>query len=253
MKKQINILIVIVLISFPSSLFAQTKMDSIIKDLGNVKIWSMSSNNVSIGKVYTIEHSAICHIVFSPNKSEMADATMVITGTYTSEAMQVAGSAYENCEQIGNEADKYFKPNSYLDFQNGTILFADLPTCNCVQVYKLIDKGLILSDVVNARTSKTLLWRFLVQKIWSKESTNGKRINGVDLMIVDFEKPLTLTEACNYVKGLERKNAKYDGFFYFSQITACLLDTGTYRPFLLNGEEVDGKVPVEQSNVIVIN
>lgn len=222
------------------------------QNLGKVKVWNMSSTDTLLGKVYTIEKNADCKLVFSPKQSELANTTMVVTGTYTSDSMKVAGSAYENCTQIGNQKDKYFKPNAYLSFQNGTISFNNQSSCNSIQVYKLIENSTILSDVVNARVKQPVLWRFLVQKNWTKEYPNGTKENGTDLFIVDFDTVLTLSEACVYVKGLER-NTTYQNFSYISTITACLLDTGTFRPFLLDGASVDGTFPTTQSNVIVIN
>jgi hypothetical protein len=250
-KKQTYFLAAMALLCLPDFVFSQTNMTS-MQSYGNVKAWDMTSANALLGKVYTIEKNATCNIAFSPSQRETANATMVVTGTYTSDGMKVAGSAYKNCTQIGNQADRYFKPNAYLVFQNGTIQFSNQSACTSVQVYKLIDNSTILSDVVNSRVKTPVVWRFLVQKQWTKTYQNGSVENGTDLLIVDFNTPLTLTDACAYVKGLER-NTTYSNFNFVSTITACLMDTGTFRPFLLKGSSVDGTFPTQQSNVIVIN
>lgn len=231
-------------------LLGQTTMTS-PQNLGNVKVWDVKSSDTLLGKVYTIEKGADCKIVFSPNQKDLSYSIMIVTGTYTSDSMKVAGNAYENCKQIGNPNDKYFKPNAYLVSQNGTISFSNQPGCNSIQVYKLIDSSSILSDVVNARVKQPVLWRFFVEKKWTKEYQNGTEENGTDLLIVDFDTTLTLSKACAYVKDLER-NTTYQNFSYISTITACLLDTGMFRPFLLNEASVDGTFPTQQSNVIIV-
>lgn len=218
---------------------------------GKVKVWAMASANALLGNVYTMGRGANWNIAFSPSQNAFANAVMVVTGTYTSDDMKVAGSAYQNCNQIGNQQDKYFKPNAYLIFQNGTISFSDQSSCNSIQVYKLIDKSTILSDVVNARTKSAMVWRFFVEKRWIIKYNDGTKEMGRELLIVDFHTALTLAEACAYVKGLER-NTVYRDFNYVSTVTACLLDTGIFRPFLLNGNSVHGTFPTQQSNVIVV-
>ncbi len=233
--------------------FSQANL-KLSQDLGNIKVWEMSSNNTSLGEVYTLEKNANCILVFSPTNNDIANALLVMTGTYTSTTNQVAGFAYNaNGKNIGDQTDGFAKKaNSYLIFQNGIFSFSDVPATNSIQVYKLLENGSILSDVVNARTKNQFQWRFLVQKNWTRVYDNGKQEKGVDLLIVDFSPALTLNQACAYVKDLER-NQKYQNFHYESNITACLLDTGMNYPFLLDDKNIHGTFSVaEQSNVIVV-
>lgn len=237
---------------FSVASYAQTKM-SFRDDLGNVKVWDMTSNGDVLGSVYTIERDANCALMLYPaNSNQFNGSLLAITGTYTSPGMKVAGNAYQNCDQVGNPQDPSFRPNSYLNFIYGTIQISDMPGCNSISVYKLIEDSSILEDVVNARIKKPTMWRFLVQKNWTKQYNTGATETGIDLMIVDFNIDLTLSEACAYVKALER-NTEYAQFTFVSTVSACLLDTGTYRPFLLEGKSIGGKFPTNQSNVIAIN
>ncbi|MBP6925942.1 MAG: hypothetical protein KBC22_02715 [Candidatus Pacebacteria bacterium] len=208
-----------------------------------------------LGKVYTVEAGAQISFLHNNPTSQGYKATMALTGAYTSDmqTMTIAGSAYDaNCNEIGNPHDRLFKPNSYLAFGHGTVTFTDQPQCNAFQVYKLVDKNNILWDVVNARTKNATLWRFLVKKEWQRIHADGKVERGNDVMIVDFDKSLTLSQACSYIQELSR-NTMYGTSKYTSTVTACLLDTGTFRPFLLQGKEVGGQFPQRQSNLIVIN
>lgn len=229
------------------------------KTNGPVKVWSMlSSKNDTLGKVYSLERGQL-ELLFSPKPGDLHSSNAVVfTGTYTSPDGRVAGSAIDrNCKEIGNTNDALFKPNAHLVFQNGTVQFSETATCNTISVYKLID-GTVLSSIVNGRTKKSMLWRFFVEKSWSKTYIEGdSQESGKDILIVDFEKPMTLTEACDHVRGLQRTATYHDGvknkmFNYASSITAALLDTGTYRPFLLSGQSVHGPFPTQQSNVIIV-
>jgi len=250
MKK---IFLILIILTFLFQLGKNQTSMTAEQNLGSVKVWNMTSaTNDTLGKIYTIEQTSKIQLLFSPDVNNLTDKTMVVTGTYTSSDDRPAGFAYnENCNQVGNTQDKYFKPNAYLVFQNGSVSFSEKSNCNSVQVYKLIDDGLIFSDVVNARTKQSMIWRLLVQKKWTKEHKDGLKESGVDLMIVDFSIPLTLNQACSYVQGLQR-DTSYQNFSYVSKISGCLLDTGTFRPFLLNGKSCHGNFPTKQSNVIVI-
>ena len=229
------------------------------QNFGSVKVWTVrSADGATLGSAYSIEKTSKPELRFSPKRSELEVYTLVVTGTYTSTNNQVAGEAYNGvCDQIGNTADPYFKPNSYLAFTDKSIQFANNVSCNSIGVYKVVDDS-ILYAVVNARTKKSLAWRFLVEKTWKKDYFGGVTNSGRDLFVIDFESPMTLSEACAHVQGLGRKNKSYydaavnESFTLTSKVVAVLLDTGTFRPFLLQGKEVHGKFPEVQSNVIVV-
>lgn len=239
--------------------FGQTTMTNPV-DLGKVKVWEMSSDNTSLGKVYTIESNAKCELVFNPTKEDISSALMVVTGTYTSATGQVAGFAYKGNQNVGDQFDAFTqKANSYLVFANGIFSFSDNPLPNSVQVYRLIENGEILSDIVNARTKNLFEWRFLVQKSWTRLYENQTTISGTEFLVVDFSQALTLSQACDCIQGLQRFVSKYYdqikkmNYSYSSSFTACILDTGVNYPFLLNGKNVHGNFSVaSQSNVIVV-
>lgn len=253
MKKSISLFLLATVVSF--STFAQTTSLSNKNSLGAVTVWNVSVQSNVLVKAYTIETGAKIRFVHMNPKLAAYQATMALTGAYTSDmqTMTIAGEAYDVYgNQIGNPFDQLFKPNAYLMFTHGTVMFTNQPAINSFQVYKLVENNDVLWDVVNARTKNATLWRFLVKKDWTRTHANGKVENGTDVMIVDFETSLTLSQASSYIQGLSR-NTMYGSSQYNSTVTACLLDTGTFRPFLLKGKEVGGKFPQRQSNLIVIN
>jgi len=236
------------------STFAQTNLSD-KNSLGAVTVWNVSSQGSVLGKAYTVETGAKIRFAHMNPTPQGYQATMALTGAYTSDmqTMTIAGEAYDAYgNQIGNPFDQLFKPNAYLMFTNGTVDFSDRPAINSFQVYKLVENNNILWDVVNARTKTATFWRFLVKKDWTRTQANGKVETGTDIMIVDFETTLTLSQAASYIKELSR-NTMYGTSKYVSHVDACLLDTGAFRPFLLKGKEVSGQFPQHQSNLIVIN
>jgi|GEM_PF-2237131 len=253
MKKSI-FLFLVAIVSF--STFAQTNLSE-PNSKGKITAWDVSSSGNVLGKAYTIETSAGARIDLALDNptSGAYQTAMALTGAYTSnmQTMTIAGEAYDaSGNQIGNPQDRLFKPNAYLAFTHGTVLFTNQPAVNSFQVYKLVENNNVLWNIVNARTKTATFWRFLVKKDWTRTHANGKVENGTDVMIVDFETTLTLSQASSYIQELSR-NTMYGTSKYISTIDACLLATGTFRPFLLKGKEVGGQFPQRQSNLIVIN
>ncbi len=218
-------------------------------DYGSVKQWNLKAGDTVLGKVFSIEKGEP-NLVFYPTQSDFLHKTLIVTGTYTSTNDKVAGFALdENCNQVGNPSDAAFKSNAYLSF-GGTAVFTESKACSSIPVYQLLKDGQILTQVIQARTSAKTQWRFLVKKDWTKTFPDGNKLNGSEWLIIDFDKVLSLTEACNYIARLQR-NTKYQFFDFSSTFNACLLDTGAFRGFLLNGQKTDGDFPTKQSNVIV--
>jgi hypothetical protein len=232
----------------------QTRLIGPVKNFESIKLWYLvDQNHDGVGIVYSIERS--CGLVFSPNENDIKDATLVVSGTYTSGNGQIAEGAWDSINnQVGNLADPYFKPNCFLHVERGNIEFLDLPAPNSIGVYKLLHDNYVLSDVIAKRTSNTNHWRFLVEKKWVKVFENGQQQSGVDWLIVDMVDAMTLQDAVPLIGGLAR--AEYysrDKMYFKSMISACLLDTGDYRPYLLNGEEIHGTFEIKkQSNVLVV-
>ncbi len=218
---------------------------------GSVKQWSLKAGDTMLGKVFSVEKGEP-KLVFYPTQSDFLHKTLIVSGTYTSTDAKVAGSALDaNCAQVGNINDKAFKPNAYLSFSSA-VKFSDLPLCSSIPVYQLIKDGIAQTDVIASRIKSKTQWRFFIIKKWKETFDNGSTLEGQDYLIADFDVALTLSDACAYVKALER-NRYYDRYHYQSTIDACLLDTGAFRGFLLNGEKKDGNFPTQQSNVIIIN
>ncbi len=249
------------LLSITLLCLSQTKMTN-KQAIGNgsVNMWTLSSSiGEDLGKVYTIEKSAVVELKLYPTPDQLSPGnTMVITGTYTSPGGKVAGLAYnKNCEVVGNTQDKFFKPNMFLQFNSGQAYFQPFASCNAIGIYMVVDDS-VLTDVVNARTKQPMTWRFFVQKSWIKTPADGASTGGLDMLIVDFNQPMQLSQACEYIKGLHRDNEIYvdpttgHQFGFYSKIRAGLLDTGAFRPFLLDGTAVHGGFPTNQSNVIII-
>lgn len=236
-------------ICFIAKAKCQTEL-KLIQDIGSVKEWDMSSAGIILGKAYSIESQP--KLLFHPTKDQMIDKKMVLTGTYTSPNGQVAGSAYdENNNQVGNPSDSYFKSNAFLVFSS-PLSFSKTALPNSVSVYQLIIDNTIQSQIVEKRTKTEFQWRFLVQKKWTKVFNDKSVLTGEDWVIVDFADEMKLSEACEYVLGLKREK-KFTNFILTSEINACLLDTGSKRGFLFNGEMRDGQFDQVQSNVFVIN
>lgn len=254
MKKSTTLLLTLLWVSLA---FGQTQLAA-KNTLGPVKIWTVrSASGQTLGTAYSIEPSAKAELKFSPTPEDLAGYLLVMTGTYTSPDGMVAGNAFNgSCEQVGNTDDP-FQPNSYLFFAKGSVRFLSSATCSAIGVYKVVDDS-VLQSVVSERTKKPFAWRFLVEKSWTKTYLENGSSSGRDLMIIDFDRSMTLLDACKHVQALGRKACSYydaalnENFTLSSKITAALLDTGTYRPFLLEGQEVYGKFPDRQSNVIAI-
>lgn len=222
---------------------------------GSVKQWSLKAGDTMLGKVFSVE-KGMPSLAFYPQSSDFVHKTLIVTGTYTSDNGKVAGTAFDdskdNCQMVGNPNDKLFKPNAYLSFFSLTVFMSTTSSCNSIPVYQVIKGGIIQEDVISARIKSKTQWRFFIIKKWKETFDNGSTLEGQDYLIADFDAALTLSDACAYVKALER-NRYYDRYHYQSTIDACLLDTGAFRGFLLNGEKKDGDFPIKQSNVIVIN
>jgi hypothetical protein len=220
-------------------------------DFGSIKQWDLKSGDTLLGKVFSVEKGKP-ELVFYPKQSDFTHKTLIITGTYTSDDNKVAGSALNaDCNQVGNPTDLYFKPNAYLSFSSN-VNFSKTSTCNSIPVYQLIDNGVIQEDVITARSKSKTQWRFFIIKHWTETFDNGSTLKGIDYLIADFDISISISDACKYVKAMER-NRPYDRYLFQSTISACLLDTGAFRGFLLNGEKKDGNFPAKQSNVIIIN
>ena len=233
------------------------------RNSGVIAIWDfISGSNDTLGKAYSIEDNAFMNVLFYPKEEQVIGKNMVLSGAYTSYDGRIAGVAYNNrCNQIGNINDTLFKPNACVRLiPNGqvSLSFSDFNArdCNSIPVYQVIDYGKILWDIVNNRTSNQFKWRFLVCKNWRKSyvEKDGSIRNerGKDWIIVDFHESLTLSKSCQFILGMQRQTS-YGGISFTSWVSACLLDTGAYRPFLLNGKNVHGTFDIKkQSNVIVV-
>ncbi len=244
-----NSLVLIGLLYFFAKAKSQTELN-LVKDIGSIKEWNMSSGGIFLGKIYSIE--SYPELFMYPTKSQMINRTMVLTGTYTSNSGKIAGFAYDkNKNQIGDTTDVYFKPNAFLAF-GSTVSFSRTVLLNSISVYQLIIDNVMQSSIIEKRTKTEFQWRFLVQKKWTKVFNDKSVLTGEDWMIVDFADGMKLSEACEYVLGLKR-DKKFTNFTLTTEINACLLDTGSKRGFLLNGQMYDGKFDQIQSNVIIIN
>lgn len=250
-----NHVVFIIFFNFVLRANAQTSL-SLIQDFGSVKQWTMLSGKDTLGKAYTLE--SIPNIKFYPKAKDFVGKTFVITGTYTSDNDSVAGIALDNeCHMVGNPKDPYFKPNGRLSFADSiefvkeSLGFYDRVPCNSIPVYILIENGNINYSFIHQRTPNKRQWRFMVHKSWIKTYSDRTTEHGAEWLVVDFDNYLTLSEACNYIAGMQR-NMRYDDFKFESTLDACLLDTGTFRPFLLNGKSISGEFPLKQSNVIFV-
>lgn len=263
--KRTQLINILILILLPCLAHSQTMLNEEKSD-GKIKVWKMTHRGEYLGRAYSIDKNARIGVLFYPRPNEYKNMQLVVTGTYTSPDDSIAGPAFSNCHLIGGTDDPLFKPNAYLSFtKNGAMSFENNAECTSIPVYKVINRNEIQDNIIVERTSDSLLWRFLVSKTWSKIYSpdavipNQDRVSyGGEWIIVDMEVPLTLSEATRYVKALSRNDdyvdANNQGFTYTSVVSACLLDTGSYRPFLVNGRCIDGdKFPQKQSNVIVVN
>lgn len=247
------LLLLFVLIT--SSLSAQTQMTN-KKNLGSLAVWDVVSVGEVVGHAYSVETGTL-DLLFSPNRTDLSRYKLVCTGTYTSPDGRVAGSAFDaHGHDVGNEGDKLFRPNAYLAFDGGDVMISHQAEVKAISVYQVLDDSIIWS-VVNARTKKAFQWRFLVVKEWQRNYGDATSERGRDVMIIDLDKSMSLSDACRLVYDLRRCRQYYqasdDQFFdYCSTMRAVLLDVGAYRPMLVNGEEVHGPFPSQQSNVIVI-
>jgi hypothetical protein len=117
-----NSLVLIGLLYFFAKAKSQTELN-LVKDIGSIKEWNMSSGGIFLGKIYSIE--SYPELFMYPTKSQMINRTMVLTGTYTSNSGKIAGFAYDkNKNQIGDTTDVYFKPNAFLAF-GSTVSFQE--------------------------------------------------------------------------------------------------------------------------------
>ena len=248
-----NIPLIIWAVFMMSSAFGQQK--TTLVDAGKLKalgVYKVVSGSDVIGQAYTVEPGATISETFYP--TSVPEGELILSGTYTSPNGKIAGSAYDNGKQVGNPDDSLFHPNAFLCFENGEVDFAASPCDHAIAVYKLVDHNTILTSLVKQRTAKTLEWRFLVKKSWTRTFTRGEPTEmGTDWMVVDFTEALTLEQACSYINNLKRTDQHYGMMCYTSSISACLLDTGSLRAFILDGVSEEGTFQLDsRSNLVVI-
>jgi len=241
MKTPLLLLIVIFTIHVTN---AQTKLinpKTILND--KIKSWDVLSNGNMVAKAYTIEKFGFVEITHFTSIVE----GIKMAATYTSADGSIAGKASINCSRVGNEDDPFrWRANSYLNANDGKLSFSkrDIIPCTGVQVYQIISQNFVFDDLVNRLTKTKFKWRFLVQKEWWRDTSFGS-----DWMVVDFTTPMELAKATKIISELKRTKSYKNNFN--SSISACLLDTGIFYPFLINGIEIHGKWK-KPSNVLII-
>jgi hypothetical protein len=228
--------------------FAQTSL--LLAEAGDkVSQWLVLVNGDTLGHAYSIEGCGKVRVEFAPKTTPKG--VLVVTGTYTSTTGKVAKIAYdENCAPTGDPNDK-FQPNAYLVFGRH-LDFSPTANCNAIPVYQLLDRNKIDTGKVSKLTTKHFTWRFMVKKSWTKTFDDGSVTAMSDWLVVDLEEPMSIFDACLIIQGLSRENEQFKGFTLSTEVSACLLDTGSMRPFIYNGQNMFGAFPAKQSNVIVV-
>lgn len=245
-----TIILAVILLLAVSGAFAQTTILNFVKGSSPVKEYMVTSGKIGLGRAYTIENQKTATIAFYPTAKDVTGAKLIVTGTYTNANDSVCGKANNaDGDNVGVE-DPNFAPNAMLSIDSNGISWEDVS--NAISVYKLIAENEIDTTVGGNMWKVTRNWRYMVAKNWVKTfaDSNKANENGTDWIIVHFDKPMTLAQACNYITGIAVKDLKGGkDWTYTSTVDACLLST---QYLCFDGNVIASRAKVKESNLIIV-
>lgn len=204
--------------------------------------WGNGTSKRAVATAFTLEKGGNASLDFGSIPTPVKG--VMFACTYTSPSSKIAGWAYDEntCANVGDSTDQFTtKANAWFGVYNGAPTLDKTPHCGDVQVYQVLDKGVLNMSLLNSLTGTKTSWRLGVLKESTHTYDNGTVKKTTDFLVLDFGTGTTIQEASKMAKTLER-NQRYNSHkkHLKTEISAFVMDTGSYLPYSKNGRWLRG-------------